>query len=106
MDPELEVAAQSLGAHPVRAFFEITIPSISPGIIVGAIFGFMVSFTDVVVTSFIGGSKFITFPVRMYSELRTEGLDPLAVAVSALVIVVLVIVSFISEKTVQWSRYL
>ncbi len=106
MDPEMETAAQSLGAHPVRAFFEITIPSISPGIIVGAIFGFMVSFTDVVVTSFIGGAKFITFPVRMYSEIRTEGLDPLAVAVSAMVVVVLVIISFICEKSFQWSKYI
>jgi putative spermidine/putrescine transport system permease protein len=106
MDKDLESASLSLGANPIKTFFGITFPLISPGVLVGAVFGFMVSFTDVVVTSFIGGSKYITFPVRMYSEIRSEGLDPLAVAVSAIIIIILVIVSFICEKTIQWSRYI
>lgn len=106
MDADLESAAQSLGAKPIRTFFEITLPLISPGIIVSAVFGFMISFTDVVVTSFIGGAKFVTYPVRMYSEIRTEGLDPLAVAVSSVVVITIVIISLIFEKTMQWSRFI
>jgi len=106
VDPDLESAAMSLGAKPVRTFLEITIPIILPGVLVSAVFGFMVSFTDVVVSSFVAGTRYITFPVRMYSEIRTEGLDPLAVTVSAFVVVFIVIIAMIGERTVHWSRFI
>lgn len=106
VEADLENAAMSLGAKPLRTFFEITVPIIMPGILVSAVFGFMVSFTDVVVSSFIAGTRYITYPVRMYSELRTEGLDPLAVTVSAFVVVVIVVIAMIGERTVRWSRFI
>lgn len=106
VDADLENAAMNLGASPVRTFFEVTIPLILPGVIVGAVFGFMVSFTDVVVSSFVAGTRYITFPVRMYSEIRTEGLDPLAVAVSAVVVIFIVVLAMIGEKTIRWSRFI
>jgi putative spermidine/putrescine transport system permease protein len=43
-DIALEEAAQSLGAHPVRAFFEVTLGVIKPGVVAGAIFAFAISF--------------------------------------------------------------
>lgn len=103
---DLESAAMSLGANSIRTFFEITVPIILPGIFVGAVFGFMISFTDVVVSSFVAGSRYITYPVRMYSEIRTEGLDPLAVTVSAVVVIVIVLLALVGEKTVRWSRFI
>lgn len=106
VNADLESASMSLGATPVRTFFEVTVPLILPGVIVGAVFGFMVSFTDVVVSSFVAGTRYITFPVRMYSEIRTEGLDPLAVAVSAAVVIFIVILAMIGEKTIRWSRFI
>lgn len=106
VDIDLENAAQSLGASPIRTFFEVTIPLIMPGVIVSAVFGFMVSFTDVVVATFVAGARNITFPVRVYTEMRTEGLDPLAVAVSALIVTFIVVLALIGEKTIRWSRFI
>jgi putative spermidine/putrescine transport system permease protein len=106
VDRDLESAAQSLGASPPRTFFEVTLPLVVPGVIVAAAFGFMISFTDVIIAVFIAGARNITFPVRMYSELRSEGLDPLAVAVSAVVVVGIVILAMIGEKTIHWSKYI
>lgn len=106
VDVELESAAKSLGASPVRTFFEVTIPLAMPGIIVSAVVGFMISFTDVVVATFVAGVRHITFPVRVYTEMRTEGLDPLAVAVSAVIVTVIVILALIGEKTIRWSRFI
>lgn len=106
VEADLESAAMSLGATPIRTFFEVTVPIILPGVIVGGVFGFMVSFTDVVVSSFVAGTRYITFPVRMYSEIRTEGLDPLAVAVSATIVVAIVVLAMIGEKTIHWSRFI
>jgi putative spermidine/putrescine transport system permease protein len=106
VERDLESAAMSLGAKPIRTFYEVTVPIILPGILVSAVFGFMVSFTDVVVSSFVAGSRYITYPVRMYSQIRTQGLDPLAVTVSAFVVVFIVIIALIGEKTVRWSRFI
>ena len=39
-DRTLEEAAQSLGATPLRTFWRITLPSILPGIVAGAMFAF------------------------------------------------------------------
>jgi putative spermidine/putrescine transport system permease protein len=106
VEQDLELAAKSLGASPIRTFFEITLPLVLPGVIVGAAFGFMISFTDVVVAAFIAGTRNITFPVRIYVELRSEGLDPLAVATSALVIAIIVVLALVLEKTFRWSRFI
>ena len=105
VDRDLENAAKSLGAPPFRTFFEITLPLVAPGIIVSAVFGFMISFTDVVIATFVSGARYITFPVRIYSQLRSEGLDPLSVAISAVVMAVIVIIALIGEKLIHWSRF-
>ncbi len=101
---DLEVAAESLGASPRRSFFEVTIPLVMPGIIISAILGFVVSFTDVVVAAFISGTQNITFPVRIYVQQRGQGLDPVAIAGSAVVIVIILIVELLGEKYFKWSR--
>ena len=106
LDEDTEHAARTLGATPVKTFFSVTLPAIKPGIIISGIFGFMISFTDVVIATFIAGSKYITYPVRMYVELRTEGLDPLAVAVSAAIMFVIIIIALLAEKSLSWSKYL
>lgn len=106
INQNIENAAKSLGATPVRTFFEITVPMISPGIMISALFGFTISFTDLVIATFIAGSRLITFPARVYYEQRTEGLDMLAVAVSAMVMTVIVILALVGEKTIKWSKYI
>jgi putative spermidine/putrescine transport system permease protein len=78
----------------------------APGVLISSIFGFMISFTDVVIATFIAGTRLITFPARIYYEQRTEGLDPLAVAVSAFVMAVIVIIAMIGERTLKWSRFM
>jgi len=105
LDRELENAARSLGASPIRTFFEITVPLIIPGIIISAIFGFMISFTDVVVSSFVSGALYIPFPVRVYSELRSEGIDPLTIAISAVIMAAIILIALVGEKMIHWSKY-
>src|SRR5262245_45757194 len=41
-DRSIEEAAQNLGATPMRTFFRITLPTIRPGIVAAALFGFVV----------------------------------------------------------------
>jgi iron(III) transport system permease protein len=46
IDKTLEEVAESLGAKPLRRFFTITLPTITPGVITGFFLVFSFSFTD------------------------------------------------------------
>ena len=84
---ELLLAAASLGAGPLRGFFRVQLPLISPGVIAGALFAFAASLDEVVVVLFMGGIEQRTIPRQMFSGLR-EQINPTILAVATLLIVV------------------
>lgn len=86
IDPRLEQAALSLGATPRNTFFQITLPLIQPGVIVGALFAFITSFDELIVSLFLSGQGAVTLPRRMWEDLR-YAIDPTIAAVSTLTIV-------------------
>jgi ABC-type proline/glycine betaine transport system permease subunit len=86
IDPRLEQAALGLGATPAGAFFQITLPLIRPGALVGALFAFITSFDEQVVALFISGSGAVTLPRRMCDDLLFE-IDPTIAAVATPMIV-------------------
>ena len=89
-DRRLEMAALSLGATPLGTFRQITLPLILPGILVGALFAFITSFDELVVSLFLSGANAVTLPRRMWEDLR-YALDPTIAAVSTLTILVTVV---------------
>ena len=90
IDPRLEQAALSLGATPRATFFQVTLPLIRPGVLVGALFAFITSFDELIVALFISGSGAVTLPRRMWDDLRFA-IDPTIAAVSTLTIVLTVL---------------
>ena len=54
-DRNLERAAMSSGAGPLRTFFYITLPILKSGMLIGALFAFLSSFNEAVVAIFIAG---------------------------------------------------
>lgn len=86
VDRNLELAAMGLGSTPVGAFFKITLPLIRPAMLSGALFAFITSLDELVVTIFVAGAKTKTLPVVMWENLRSN-VDPTIAAVSALLIV-------------------
>jgi putative spermidine/putrescine transport system permease protein len=90
IDPRLEQAALSLGATPRATFFQVTLPLIRPGVLVGALFAFISSFDELVVSLFLSGSGAVTLPRRMWDDLRFQ-IDPTIAAVSTLTIVLTVL---------------
>lgn len=85
LDANIERAAQSLGAGPLRTFFRVTFPLIRPGVIAGALFAFITSFDEIVIAIFISGVTAQTLPVKMWEGVRLE-VDPTLAAVSSLLI--------------------
>jgi putative spermidine/putrescine transport system permease protein len=91
-DGALEEAAQSLGASPLRAFFEITLGVIKPGVVAGAIFAFAISFDNFTLSLFLTSARLTPLPIELFAYLKYS-FDPTAAAVSAFAIgVVLVLV--------------
>lgn len=79
-------ASLSLGAGPLQTFFRITLPTIAPGVISGALFAFATSFDEVVVTLFIAGPTQSTLPRQMFNGIR-ENISPTIAAVATLLII-------------------
>lgn len=95
-DRNLLRAAASLGAGPVRSFFRVVMPLISPGILSGALFAFVISFDEPVIVLFLAGFDQRTIPVQMWSGIR-EQLSPDILAAATLLIVLSVLLLLSAE---------
>lgn len=80
LDRRLLLAAAGLGAGPWRIFRTVTLPLIAPGVIGGAVFAFVTSFDEVVLSIFLSGPTVKTLPVRIWEEIRVEYTPLVAVA--------------------------
>lgn len=87
VDRNLELAAQSLGAGPVRTFRRVTLPIILPGVLAGALFAFITSWDEVVVAIFLTSARFRTLPVEMWEQVR-QVVDPTVAAVATTLLAV------------------
>lgn len=68
-DAELERAALSCGAGPIRTFRYVTLPLIAPGVISAALFAFIISFDEAVVSFFISNLDRKTLPRKMFEDI-------------------------------------
>jgi putrescine transport system permease protein len=84
-DRALEEAAMDLGASPLRAFVEITLPIISPALISGWLLSFTLSLDDLVISSFVAGPGNSTLPMVIYSKVKL-GVSPDMNALASLII--------------------
>ncbi|WP_051328643.1 ABC transporter permease [Geminicoccus roseus] len=81
IDPNLEMAAQSMGASRWYRFWAVTFPLALPGFWTGAIFAFMTSFDEVIIALFLSSPESTTLPVVLFGSLRDK-LQPTIVAVA------------------------
>lgn len=75
MNPYLEEASSDLGANGLQTFFRVTLPSIAPGILSGAMLVFTLSMDDVVISYFTAGPDAVTLPQYIYSMIKS-GISP------------------------------
>ncbi len=85
-DPAVEEASRNLGAGWWRTFLQVTLPLIRPGVLAGAVFAFIISFDELVVTLFLAGPDMTTLPVRIYTYVEFSS-DPTISAISTVLIV-------------------
>ena len=86
-DPSLEEASRDLGSSAVGTFFRITIPSLAPAIVAGALLVFTLSLDEFVIAFFTDGPSTPTLPIVIYSMVRF-GVTPEINALAALLLIV------------------
>jgi putative spermidine/putrescine transport system permease protein len=64
-DVGYEIQARSLGASPFKVFTQVTLPLIAPGIAVGALFAFLISWNEFLLTFFVGAGRVFTLDATL-----------------------------------------
>jgi molybdate transport system permease protein len=102
VDTKLEIAAQSLGASPIKVFFSVTLPLAIPGVITGLILAFSRSLGEFGATiTFVGNieGETRTLPLAIYSYTQTPDGD-----LAAMRLVILSVM--IALAAIVFSNYL
>ncbi|MBE7008545.1 MAG: ABC transporter permease [Ruminococcaceae bacterium] len=103
IDKSIEEAARDLGASPVRAFFDITLPLILPAVASGCILSFAMSFDDVVISIFVNGPTLSTLPIKVYTQIRT-GVTPEINALCTIILVSVIAILLLSSALRRKGR--
>lgn len=82
-DTRIEAQARSLGAGPVRCFLQVTLPAVLPALLTGALFAFLVSWSQYLLTLAIGGGRVQTLPLVLYAYVAA-GRNDVAGAIAVL----------------------
>ena len=103
-DPNIEEAAEDLGAHPWQAFWMVVFPEIRPGVINGAIMAFTMSVDDFVISYFTAGSGASTLAMEIYAMTRKR-ISPEINALSTLLfVVVLSLLAIVNIRSAQEEK--
>ena len=103
LDRATEEAAQSLGANRWTTFRRITLPSILPGIVAAALFGFVSSFGNLEMSLFLVGPGRTTLPIAILQYLEWK-IDPTIAAVSVLNILLIGCAMLLTDRYVKIAR--
>lgn len=96
---EVEEAAISLGAAPLRAIWDIVIPMMKAGILAGLIFALIISFNEFTITFFMYTIDVSTLPIWMYSR-TVSSLDPSTLALSVFIITADILLIVLVDKLI------
>src|SRR5205814_8488524 len=96
-------AAKDLGPTPWMTFWRVTLPAIRPGIVAGALFGFVTSFGNLEMSLFLVGAGRTTLPIAILQYLEWK-IDPAVAAVSVMQIVLIGIAMMLTDRYVKISR--
>jgi putative spermidine/putrescine transport system permease protein len=80
-DLRQEQVARSLGAPHLSAFLHVTLPQIRPSVISSALFAFIISLDEIILSLFVAGGENTVLTRRMFVALR-DAIDPTVAAIS------------------------
>jgi len=103
IDPNLEEAAQNMGAGRFRLFRTVTMPLMLPGYFAGAIIVFIWAFTDLGTPLIFEYRKVI--PIRIFDKVADINTNPMGFALVVLVILMTMVFFYLSKRFMGAKRY-
>lgn len=94
IDKTLIEAAHNMGCSPFRTIFSVIIPAAKVGLIVAALFCFILSFGDFVSPYYLGGSKPPTLSIMIVDSTKSGQQWPRAAVIAVVMILSLLMVAF------------
>jgi spermidine/putrescine transport system permease protein len=94
IDRSLIEAAHNLGCRPLPTIFRVILPLARTGLIIAAVFCFILSFGDFVSPYYLGGSKPPTLPILIIDTVKSGQQWPRAAVVAVVMMVTLFVVAF------------
>ncbi len=94
---DYEQQARSLGAGPLATLWYVMLPSIMPGIIVGGLFTFLISWSQYILTLLIGGGRVVTLPLLLFN-FATSGDNAITGALSVVFIIPGIIILLLTSR--------
>lgn len=91
-DLRLEQAARNLGASLGQTLRYVILPCIAPGVASGAVFAFIQSWDEIVVTLFITSLRIFTLPRRMWDGIREQADPTIAACATTLILITIVMI--------------
>ena len=98
VDKSLIEAARNLGANSLNVIWRVIVPAAKVGLIIGAVFCFILSFGDFVSPYYLGGSKPPTLPIMIIDTTKSGQQWPRAAVVAVVMMVTLMVVAFTAIK--------
>ena len=95
-DVDFEEQARSLGAGRIATMRYVMVPAILPGLVVGSLFTFLISWSQYVLTLLIGGGQVVTLPLLLFNFARSD--NAIAGALSVVFVLPGVLVLLLSSK--------
>lgn len=96
IDKRLVEAAHNLGCGRLRTVFTVVLPLAKTGLVVAAVFCFILSFGDFVAPYYLGGSKPPTLSIMIIDTSKSGQQWPRAAVVALMMIITLLTVAFTS----------
>ncbi len=104
IDRNLIEASHNLGAGRIRTIVSVIIPSAKIGLIIGALFCFILSFGDFVSPYYLGGSKPPTLPILIIDTTKSGQQWPRAAVIAVVMMITLMAVAFSAIKLAYKKR--
>jgi ABC-type spermidine/putrescine transport system permease subunit II len=101
----IEEAAQNLGASELETVWHVTLPMIRPGLVSGFVFVMVLSFNQYIISLFLSDIQTTTMPLLLFNLFYNTTPAQLA-AIATLLMSGILLVVFVTEKTVSISEFL
>lgn len=103
LDSRPEEAARDLGATPLRAYFDVTLPQLKAGLLAGAIFAFVEAVDNFSISVFLVDARTKTLPIAAYEHIRDFD-DPTVAAMATVLTVAAVILVLVLERVIGLEK--